>query len=258
MQNKTILSLLMLVLPMLLAAQTFLMGDANHSGETDIVDALCAAQYYVGLKPANFDTVLADVNYSREVNITDALMIAQYSVGLIVQFYKPNTSCMYVGTTTYRYWQQSPPTMSEQAVAAQITYVMDRALEYYNCNTNLGMFLNVYFYPDNAVSQAYYDVALGFGTAEPIDYINAIHLISHCAGVGRHPNWQSMVVNGVFTGSNATDEIRRITSKQSAVLYADSEHFWPFGLFSTDEIAGVQDIVAHCRLIMAIRKDLGL
>jgi hypothetical protein len=59
------------------------LGDVNSSGAVDIVDALLVAQYYVGLKPTNFNTAVADVNCSGNIDIVDALLIAQLYVGLI-------------------------------------------------------------------------------------------------------------------------------------------------------------------------------
>jgi beta-galactosidase len=63
-----------------------MMGDVNGSGTIDIVDALLVAQAYVGLNPANFDSICADVNCSGTVDIVDALLVAQYYVGLISSF----------------------------------------------------------------------------------------------------------------------------------------------------------------------------
>jgi hypothetical protein len=63
-----------------------LIGDVNSDRTVDIVDALLAAQYYVGLNPASFNTAAADVNNSGAIDIVDALLIAQYYVGLIPGF----------------------------------------------------------------------------------------------------------------------------------------------------------------------------
>lgn len=60
-------------------------GDVNGDGTVDIVDALLAAQYYVGLDPPNFNADAADVNCDGTVDIVDALIIAQFYVGLISQ-----------------------------------------------------------------------------------------------------------------------------------------------------------------------------
>jgi endoglucanase len=66
--------------------QPYLKGDVNGNGTVDIVDALMVAQYYVGLAPANFNTIAADVNCSGTVDIVDALQIARFYVGLISAF----------------------------------------------------------------------------------------------------------------------------------------------------------------------------
>lgn len=63
-----------------------LLGDVNHSGDVDIMDALLIAQAYVNLNPANYDASLGDVDCSGSVDIVDALLCAQYYVGLIDQF----------------------------------------------------------------------------------------------------------------------------------------------------------------------------
>ena len=59
------------------------LGDVNESGETDIVDALLVAQYYVGLNIPGFISEVADVDCSGEIDIVDALLVAQYYVGLV-------------------------------------------------------------------------------------------------------------------------------------------------------------------------------
>lgn len=62
------------------------LGDLNNDGEVDIVDALLAAQWYVGLNPSGVDIICGDVNGSGSIDIIDALLIAQYYVGLISSF----------------------------------------------------------------------------------------------------------------------------------------------------------------------------
>ncbi|MBN2441645.1 MAG: hypothetical protein JXJ04_09865, partial [Spirochaetales bacterium] len=63
-----------------------ILGDANNDDSVDIVDALLAAQSYVGLNPAGFDLRNADVNCDGIVDIIDALPIAQDYVGLVSGF----------------------------------------------------------------------------------------------------------------------------------------------------------------------------
>ena len=65
---------------------TLNLGDVNGNGTVDIIDALLAAQYYVGLNPSPFEAAKADVNCNGTIDIVDALLIAQYYVGLVSQF----------------------------------------------------------------------------------------------------------------------------------------------------------------------------
>ena len=60
--------------------------NVNGDTEIDIVDALRAAQYYVGLNQLGFITDAADVNCDGNIDIVDALLMAQYYVGLISKF----------------------------------------------------------------------------------------------------------------------------------------------------------------------------
>ena len=83
--KKLVLILIVLINgTLLLNAQ--MLGDVNLDQNTDIVDALLVAQYYVGLNPSVFSPNAADVNYNGSIDIVDALLIAQYSVGLISGF----------------------------------------------------------------------------------------------------------------------------------------------------------------------------
>jgi uncharacterized repeat protein (TIGR02543 family) len=86
MKKYLFLSVVWLVSATAIFGQSYSLGDVNHSGVIDIVDALVVAQFYVGLNPASYNAAQADVNASGNVDIVDALLIAQYYVGLISQF----------------------------------------------------------------------------------------------------------------------------------------------------------------------------
>lgn len=60
------------------------LGDVDEDGMINIVDALLAAQHYVGLNPPAYTASVekGDANQDRAVDIVDALMIAQYYVGI--------------------------------------------------------------------------------------------------------------------------------------------------------------------------------
>ena len=57
-------------------------GDVNSNGTVNIVAALLAAQYYMGLEPGNFDASVVDVNCNGGIDIVDALLIAQYYLNM--------------------------------------------------------------------------------------------------------------------------------------------------------------------------------
>ncbi|MBY9005435.1 MAG: glycoside hydrolase family 9 protein [Candidatus Lokiarchaeota archaeon] len=59
------------------------LGDVNHDGEVNIVDALLIAQYYVGRNLEPFYSEQADTNEDSKIDIIDALLIAQFYVGII-------------------------------------------------------------------------------------------------------------------------------------------------------------------------------
>jgi hypothetical protein len=42
------------------------------------------------------------------------------------------------------------------------------------------------------------------------------------------------------------------------VIGADRSHFWPYGLNYESEGKTEADLIGHCQMVTAIRKDLGL
>ncbi|MBN1216076.1 MAG: hypothetical protein JXA99_11635, partial [Candidatus Lokiarchaeota archaeon] len=63
--------------------EQYQLGDVNHDGDVNVIDALIVAQYYVGQNPEPFYIEQADVNEDGSINIVDALLIAQFYVGQI-------------------------------------------------------------------------------------------------------------------------------------------------------------------------------
>ncbi len=63
------------------------LGDVNHDGVVDNIDALLVLQYTVGLIDENgLDTDVADTTFNHEINNCDALKILQYTVELITDW----------------------------------------------------------------------------------------------------------------------------------------------------------------------------
>jgi hypothetical protein len=85
-----------------------------------------------------------------------------------------------------------------------------------------------------------------------------MHEIGHTLGVGTAPNWPKLSVDGLFIGETAIAQLRAITGKSDDVLHSDTQHFWPYGLNYESEAKSTADLVDHCLMVTAMRKDLGL
>jgi hypothetical protein len=167
-------------------------------------------------------------------------------------------TCTPTGRVTYTLARSSSPTAQEQAAYDSITCAMDMAIAYYNCNTNITKSLNVSYVPSVATADGNINGSIRFGSTGSMNCITAMHEIGHTVGIGTSGNWSSQVSGGIFTGTNATAEVRAISGNQSDVLHADTQHFWPHGLNYTTEASAPTDLVNHCRMVVAIRRDLGM
>ena len=85
-----------------------------------------------------------------------------------------------------------------------------------------------------------------------------MHEIAHIVGVGTVSNWSGFLVDGKWTGQNALAELHSITGDSSAILYGDNQHFWPYGINYAAEAKSDDDLINHCKMVMALRRDLGL
>jgi len=62
----------------------------------------------------------------------------------------------------------------------------------------------------------------------------------------------------IWTGTNATAELRAISGVPTDVINGDTQHFWPYGLNYASEVKSEADVIDHCRIVMALRKDMGM
>ena len=49
-----------------------------------------------------------------------------------------------------------------------------------------------------------------------------------------------------------------LTGKPDDLVHGDSQHFWPYGLNYASEVKSDADLVGHCKMVVALRRDLGL
>ena len=66
----------------------------------------------------------------------------------------------------------------------------------------------------------------------------ALHEIAHTLGIGTHENWQKNIKDGLWIGKNALRQLREFDGKD-AVLHADRQHFWPYGLNQDNESSSI-------------------
>ncbi|WP_437739609.1 hypothetical protein WME73_28780 [Sorangium sp. So ce302] len=164
--------------------------------------------------------------------------------------------CPGTGGITYTLAKVASPTAEQQSAYDNITSAMDEALSYYNCHTSIEKRLSVSYVPSVATADGNVNGSIRFGATSSMNYITAMHEIGHTVGVGSR-EFGALVVDGVFTGEAATRQLRAITGNESDVVHADTQHFWPYGLNYTTEVKTTDDLVNHCKIVVAIREDIG-
>jgi hypothetical protein len=166
-------------------------------------------------------------------------------------------TCTAEGNITYTLAESANPTAQEQMAYDRITAAMDRALEYYNCYTDISRALNISYVPSVPTADGNPNGSIRFGSTASMNYITAMHETSHVLGVGDNA-YDRLIVDGVFTGPAATAEIRAITGDPTAEIHGDNQHFWPYGLNYESEVMSEADLLNHMRIVVAIREDIGL
>jgi hypothetical protein len=158
---------------------------------------------------------------------------------------------------SYTLARVAAPTAVQQTAYDRIVAAMDAAVGYYNCYTSITKVLNVSYVPTVATADGNINGSIRFGSTASMNKVTAMHEISHTVGVGTAPKWSSMVSNGTFNGTVATAQLVAIAPKET-VVHADASHFWPFGLNYESEGKTEADLISHCKMVTALRKDLGL
>jgi len=167
-------------------------------------------------------------------------------------------ACPYTGHVTYILAKATAPTADQQASYDKINSAMDAAVSYYNCYTNITKSLNVSYVPSVATADGNSNGSIRFGSQASMNRVTAMHEISHTVGIGTAPNWASFVVGGKFTGASANAQLLAIPNRLADTIGADTQHFWPYGLNYESEGQNQADLLGHCQMVMAIRKDLGM
>ena len=176
---------------------------------------------------------------------------------------KPAPTCTPTGHLTYALSRAASPTADQADAYNQITCAMDMAVAYYNCYADITGSVRVSY--DTSVSTADGNIngSIRFGVGRQYMLCaTAMHEIAHTQGIGTAAQWPAHVSNGLLVGTNTAAQLQAInatlTTPLDTVIHADSMHFWPYGLNYETEATGTDILVDHCKIVVAIRKDLGL
>jgi hypothetical protein len=166
-------------------------------------------------------------------------------------------ACPAHGSVRYTLQEKPMPSSAEAMAYAKIRAAMDKATEKYNCYTNLSREVHATYEPGVATADGSTNGSIRFGSDASMHFVTAMHELGHVFGVGSN-EFKPHVQNGVFNGATATAEMRRITGDTMATVKSDGTHFWPYGLNYVSEYKSEDDLIGHCALVVAIRKDIGL
>jgi hypothetical protein len=133
-------------------------------------------------------------------------------------------------------------------VRNQIIASMNEAVALYNANGYFDKHVTANYNPGVPTAQASYSGWIDFGPMR--NTRTALHEIAHTLGVGQY--WS---FNGnAFTRGN---ELVKLYDGQGAGVGAGGGHFWPYGL-NYDSEDGPVNRVRHCRMVAALRFDMGI
>jgi hypothetical protein len=159
------------------------------------------------------------------------------------------------GNVTYTLTQATNPTQTQKDAYAKIKTAMDKAVGYYNKYTTITKKLTISYNSSVATADGNSNGSIRFGNSTYMNYITAMHEIAHTVGVGTTSKWNSLISNGVYTGNNAKNILKTLTGDNTAVLKGDKQHFWPYGLNYTSEVKSETDVINHCKIVEAMKKD---
>lgn len=242
-------------------------GDVNGTGEVDSIDFAFMRSFLLGHIsefPVSNGMKAGDVNADGDVNSMDFGLMRKYLLGFINKFPAEDvpvvtptpTATPKKGNVTYTLVKVSNPTSDQQDAYNRIESAMDKAVEFYNQYTTITKALTIYYEPSVSTADGNINGTIRFGSNRSyMNHITAMHEIAHTVGVGTSGRWTSLIVNKVYTGANGTAAIRAISGDNNAKISGDNTHFWPYGLNYTSEVKSDQDLINHCIIVDAMKKD---
>jgi hypothetical protein len=166
-------------------------------------------------------------------------------------------TCPASGKITYSLTKADNPTADQASAYAKIDEAMSKAVEFYNCYTDITKAITAQYVPSVATADGNPNGSIRFGKESYMTFVTAMHEISHVVGVGADNRYDQLIQSGVYTGPIATARLRELTADPEAEIHGDAQHFWPYGLNYDSEWHSEQDGIFHCYLVTAIREDMG-
>jgi hypothetical protein len=165
--------------------------------------------------------------------------------------------CPFSGNISYTLTKAGSPTADQTAAYEKIDAAMSKAVEFYNCYTDITKVIVAQYVPSVDTADGNPNGSIRFGKESYMNFVTAMHEISHVLGVGADNGFDQLIKNGVYTGPLATARLRELTSDPEAEIHGDTQHFWPYGLNYESEWHSEQDGIFHCYLVTAMRQDMG-
>ena len=174
-------------------------------------------------------------------------------------------TCPYTGHVSYTFTKSGDSTVDNL-----ITTAMDQAIAYYNCYTNITKADKVEYDSSVKTADGNSNGTIRFGSDKGYMSMRvAMHEISHTVGIGTASKWGSLVAipsggsSGPWTGANGIAQRQALLpdvwqQQGQEVLTADTQHFWPYGLNLDTDYKSEADLLGHCAMVLAIRKDMGM
>ena len=141
-------------------------------------------------------------------------------------------------------------------ISKKMVSAMDAAVARYNCYTDLQVHIKVFFDPKVPTANgSWFLRRIKFGNIDMIHKITAMHEIAHVVGIGSSFDWKNLVKDSRFIGQHLSALLSN-TDGMPEHIYADDSHFWPYGLNQASEVKSERDLLNHCLLVAAMKKDL--
>ncbi|NLI57151.1 MAG: hypothetical protein GX387_01290 [Clostridium sp.] len=266
MKNKSLITLLVVFLlsmtcfTCIVYSEQFIYGDVDGDGRVNSADYSLIQRYVLGIQDSfsyQYGQKAADVNGDGSIDSNDYALVIRYILEIIPEFPASSqpTPPEQTGNVTYTIVKAQNPTADQLDAYRRIEEAMETAVYYYNTYTTITKEIKVLYEPSVSTADGNINGTIRFGNKSYMNHVTAMHEISHTIGVGTTNAWWNLIVDGVYTGKHATEELRAITGDNSAVLKGDRQHFWPYGLNYASEAKSEEDLINHCRIVNAMKKD---